>query len=297
MNMKHKILIISLFFINYLAMAQTKEGMLKPPPYNQSIATYGIQVTFYKTVHIIFPTGIKYVDLGSDDLIAGKAEGADNVLRIKSAVEGFPGETNFSVITEDGSFYSFNASYAKEPELLNVEMKDYIENGYSQTRMNIYLKELGNESPALVKMIMRSIYTGNEKRLRHLGSNKFNMQALIKGIYVYNELFYFHVQLTNKSNVPYDIDYVKFKIIDKKSAKRTATQETVIYPIRSYNEQLKIEGNATVRTVFVLKKITFSDDKVMLVEWYEKEGGRHQSIRVESQDINDAYPVSEIKIK
>ena len=85
--------------------------------------------------------------------------------------------------------------------------------------------------------------------------------------------------------------------MDKKTAKRTATQETVLYPIRSYNEQLKIEGNRNVRTVFALKKFTFDDSKILLVEWYEKNGGRHQSIRVDSQDINDVYPISEIKIK
>ena len=294
--MKQLSLLILLIF-TVTVKAQIRESMKIETPHNQSIVSYGIQVTFAKTVHIIFPSAIKYVDLGSTDLIAGKAEGADNVLRIKSSVEDFPGETNFSVITEDGSFYSFDASYSKEPELLTVEMKDYQENGYSQTRMNVYLKELGNESPALVKMIMQSIYSDNEKRLRHLGCNKFKMQALIKGIYVYNELFYFHVQLTNKSNIPYDIDYLKFRIIDKKNARRTATQETVIYPVRSYNEQLKINDHSTVRTIFALKKFTFDDSKILLIEWYEKNGGRHQAIRVESQDISDANPINEIKIK
>ena len=42
----------------------------------------------------------------------------------------FPGETNFSVICEDGSFFSFNAKYAREPEMLNIEMKDFLENGH-----------------------------------------------------------------------------------------------------------------------------------------------------------------------
>ena len=73
------------------------------------------------------------------------------MVRIKAAVEGFTEETNFAVICEDGSFYSFNAKYADEPELLNVEMKDILENtntsDYSQTRMKIYFRELGNESP------------------------------------------------------------------------------------------------------------------------------------------------------
>ena len=139
---------------------------------------------------------------------------------MKATTEGFPGETNFSVICEDGSFYSFNAKYAREPELLNIEMKDFLENedtsDFSHTRMNIYFRELGNESPLLVKLIMQSIYKNNDRKIRHLGSKRFGIQFLIKGIYTYNGMLYVHTQTKNSSNVPFDTDFIKFKIVDKK---------------------------------------------------------------------------------
>ena len=116
------------------------QGITKKLPYRQMVTPYGVQVTFAKTVHIIFPSAVKYVDLGSNYIIAGKADGAENVVRVKATTEGFPGETNFSVICEDGSFYSFNAKYVHEPEMLNIEMKDFLENedttDFSHTRMN-----------------------------------------------------------------------------------------------------------------------------------------------------------------
>ena len=142
------------------------QGITRKLPYRQMVTPHGVQVTFAKTVHIIFPSAVRYVDLGSNWIIAGKADGAENVIRVKATTEGFPGETNFSVICEDGSFYSFNARYAHEPEMLNIEMKDFLENGdttdFSHTRMNIYFRELGNESPLLVKLIMQSIYKGGQ---------------------------------------------------------------------------------------------------------------------------------------
>jgi len=79
------------------------QGITKKLPYRQMVTPYGIQVTFAKTVHIIFPSAVKYVDLGSNYIIAGKADGAENVVRVKATTEGFPGETNFSVICEDGN--------------------------------------------------------------------------------------------------------------------------------------------------------------------------------------------------
>lgn len=63
-----------------------------------------MEVTYDKTSHLIFPTAIRYVDLGSEYLIAGKAEDAENVLRVKASVRDFEPETNFSVITNDGRF-------------------------------------------------------------------------------------------------------------------------------------------------------------------------------------------------
>ena len=89
------------------------------------VPPHGLEVTYDKTVHVIFPSEVRYVDLGSPDLIAGKADGAENVIRVKATVRNFPNETNMSVITEDGSFYTFNVKYADEPLLLNVEMCDF----------------------------------------------------------------------------------------------------------------------------------------------------------------------------
>src|SRR5690606_19518763 len=41
------------------------------------VEPYEMQVTYSKTSHLIFPSTIRYVDLGSEYLIAGKAEDAE----------------------------------------------------------------------------------------------------------------------------------------------------------------------------------------------------------------------------
>ena len=265
------------------------------------VTPHGVQVTFAKTVHIIFPSAVRYVDLGSNWIIAGRADGAENVIRVKATTEGFPGETNFSVICEDGSFYSFNARYAHEPEMLNIEMKDFLENGdttdFSHTRMNIYFRELGNESPLLVKLIMQSIYKEDRREIRHLGCKRFGVQFLLKSVHSHNGLFYFHTETRNRSNVAFWTDFIRFKIVDKKVPKRTAIQERVIDPVRSYNEVLVTEGKSDVRTVYAVPQFTIPDDKLLVIELFEKDGGRHQTIRVENADLVAAKQINELKIK
>ena len=277
------------------------QGITRKLPYRQMVTPHGVQVTFAKTVHIIFPSAVRYVDLGSNWIIAGKADGAENVIRVKATTEGFPGETNFSVICEDGSFYSFNARYAHEPEMLNIEMKDFLENGdttdFSHTRMNIYFRELGNESPLLVKLIMQSIYKEDRREIRHLGCKRFGVQFLLKSVHSHNGLFYFHTETRNRSNVAFRTDFIRFKIVDKKVPKRTAIQERVIDPVRSYNEVLVTEGKSDVRTVYSVPQFTIPDDKLLVIELFEKDGGRHQTIRVENADLVAAKQINELKIK
>ena len=277
------------------------QGITRKLPYRQMVTPHGVQVTFAKTVHIIFPSAVRYVDLGSDWIIAGKADGAENVIRVKATTEGFPGETNFSVICEDGSFYSFNARYAHEPEMLNIEMKDFLENGdttdFSHTRMNIYFRELAGESPLLVKLIMQSIYKEDRREIRHLGCKRFGVQFLLKSVHSHNGLFYFHTETRNRSNVAFRTDFIRFKIVDKKVPKRTAIQERVIDPVRSYNEVLVTEGKSDVRTVYAIPQFTIPDDKLLVIELFEKDGGRHQTIRVENADLVAAKQINELKIK
>ena len=276
------------------------EGYTKKITYDRMIPPHGLEVTFDKTCHVIFPAAIAYVDLGSANIIAGKADGAENVIRVKAAKRGFKGETNMSVITEDGAYYSFNVKYAREPRILNVEMTDFIHDGEAVNRpnnsMNIYLKELGSESPVLVRLVMKSIWKENKRRVKHIGSKSFGIQFLLKGIYTHNGLLYFHTEIKNSSNVPFDVDYITWKIVDKNVAKRTAIQEQVIQPLRTQNFVLNVAGTSNERTVWTMDKFTLPDDKCLVVELAEKNGGRHQSFIIENTDLVRARVISELKV-
>ena len=276
-------------------------GLTRKLTFDRMIPPYGLEVTYGKTTHIIFPSSVRYVDLGSPNLIAGKADGAENVIRVKTTVKDFREETNMSVITESGSFYTFNVKYAEEPLLLNIEMKDFIHDGSEVNRPNnaldIYLKELGCESPKLVHLISKSIHKDNRRHIKHIGSKAFGIQYLLKGIYTHNGLLYFHTEIKNQSNVPFDVDYITWKIVDKKVAKRTAVQEQIVLPLRAQNYATLVPGKKSERTVFTMAKFTIPDDKCIVVELNEKNGGRHQSFVIENEDLVRANTINELQVR
>ena len=305
-HMKKILMVFALLTGMLAAMAQQSngdlyEGLTRKIGFSRMIPPHGLEITYDKTVHVIFPAPVRYVDLGSPNLIAGKADGAENVIRVKATTRHFRQETNMSVITEDGNFYTFNVKYADEPLLLNVEMCDFIHDGESVNRpnnaMEIYLTELDNESPRLVRLIMKSVHENDKRRIRHIGSKRFGVQFLLKGMYTHNDLLYFHTQVKNTSHVPFDVDFITFKIVDKKVVKRTAMQVQVIYPLRAYNYVTRVNGRDSECTVFALPKFTIPDDKKLVVEMLEKQGGRHQRFEVVNEDLVRAETVNELKVR
>lgn len=277
------------------------DGLTRPITFDRMIPPYALEVTFYKTLHIIFPSAIKYVDLGSADIIAGKADGSENVLRVKAALRDFSRETNLAVITEDGSYYTYNVKYADEPAKLNIEMKDFLHDGEAVNRpnnaMDIYLTELDSESPRLVRLIMKSVYRDDKRRIRHIGSKRFGVQFLLKGLYTHGDLLYFHTEVKNGTHVPFDVDFVSFKVVDKKIMKRTAMQEQAVYPLRAYHYITRVDGKKKERSVFALPKFTLPDDKKLVVELAEKQGGRHQEFEVASEDLVRAETINELRVR
>lgn len=294
-----------LIFWVFTVMGQESKGDLfnglsRPITENQVIPSYGIEVTYDKTSNLIFPSPIERVDLGSANLVGGKFPGAENILRIKAAVRGFKVETNFSLVTSDGVFYSFNVRYADEPAKLNINVQDLIYSTYTgnaNEQVSIYRKELGKSNPRLVEMIMKAIYKQDRRIIKDIGAKAFGIQCLLKGIYAHESLLYFYTDIKNTSCINYDIDFIRFKIVDKQVMKRVAIQEIPIIPVEIYNNVTVIEGGKHERSVFVFEKLTIPDDKLLLVEIFERNGGRNYSFKISNSDLMLARGIENLKLQ
>ncbi|MDQ6532159.1 conjugative transposon protein TraN [Flavobacterium sp. LHD-85] len=251
----------------------------------EKIEPYSMEVTYDKTSHLIFPAPIVYVDLGSEYLMASKAQDARNVLRVKAAIRDFEPETNFSVITDEGSFYSFNVHYSSSPQTVSYDLKT-IQNTKNKPGTNDALFEaLGNISPSRAGIIMKCIYNNGKRTVKHLRHNSFGITFTLKGLYIDKGKYFFHTQVLNRTNVPFNIDFVNFRIVDKKTARRTALQQRELQPLSVYKAQDVIEGNSSDQNVFLLDQFTLEDNKILLIEIFEKNGGRHQTLRVKNSDL------------
>lgn len=292
---KNTLIVMVLICTTTISKAQYKDSLISL--FQGSINPYEIEVTYHKTTHLIFPSGVRYVDLGSDFLIADKAADAENVLRIKASQIDFEPETNFSVITEDGRFYNFNVRYSLQPLVMNYDLEKMKKSTSRQNHRDVLFKELGNTDPSLAKLLMEAIHKKNKRIIKHIASKSFGINFMLKGIYIHDGKFYFHTELQNDSALPFNIDFINFKVVDKKTAKRTVVQEKSLMPLRIYEPLLKIESYKINQNVYLLNQFTLSDDKVLVIEIYERNGSRHQVLRIENSDLVNAKPVDELVVK
>ena len=237
------------------------------------------------------------------DIIAGKADGAENVVRVKAAVRNFAAETNLTVITEDGGFFTFDVYYAENPAVstLNLtvqepqpeSMKKPAAVGYPQptapaSESRVLLREVGREKPATIKRMLSDIYRQNRTDVKGIRTKKYGIEVEVLGIYVFNDVIYIHSCILNDTNISFEVDARRFIVADRKLAKRTAQQQTPLEILRVCNDPAVVRGHQRQRTVFALPKLTISDDKVLLLEIIEKNGARHQTVEIPAEELLEA---------
>ena len=260
----------------------------------QELTPRTIEVGFTKTVHILFPAPVTYIDIGSMAIIAGKADGAENVVRVKAAVRDFAEETNLTVITEDGGFYTFDARYAENPSTSTIEIAA-AETPATQPASaseparadegRVLLREVGRERPATVKRVLSDIYRQNRADVKGIHTRKYGVEVEVRGIYVHNDVIYLHVQIANNTNISFEVDYRRFVVADRKAAKRTAQQQRIIEPLRVCHDPSIVRGHQRQRIVLALPKLTLEEDKILLLEIAEKDGARHQYLEISSKEL------------
>jgi conjugative transposon TraN protein len=236
------------------------------------IRSYSLEVTDNKTTNLIFPSAIKSVDRGSKDILAQKAGGVENILKVKADVKSFP-ETNLSVITTDGKLYSFVVGYNPQPsyQSINIETSPVI---YSVPEVN---------KPELAEYCLG--ITDSPSNVHSLADTHAKVSIALNALYNKEDVLFFRLAFHNRSALNYDIDQFRFYIRDYQKAKRTATQEVEIKPLYISGDTATIKGHTYATWVIALSKFTIPDDKFLAIEIMEKNGGRSLFLKVKNRHI------------
>lgn len=226
-----------------------------------------------KTSSLIFPFPILHIDRGTRDILVQQLKEKDNIMLVKAACAGFH-STNLSVLTEDGSLYTFFVSYDSLPAAwvyrLPVQQKMAV-----QTYANSLL-----DNPAL---------------LRKPACKSMDMRFTLEGIYIKDKLLFCRFTFTNAGPLDYDIDYLRFYLRDKRIARRTARQEIEIKPVLIAGNQREVPAYSQKVIVVVVEKFTIPDARIFIAEAGERNGGRHLEMVIRNRDLLKAVVLPDLK--
>ncbi|HNU47256.1 MAG TPA: conjugative transposon protein TraN [Bacteroidia bacterium] len=226
-----------------------------------------------KTTSLIFPFAIKHVDRGSQSILAQQIKDVPTILLVKAAANNFT-ETNLSVVTDDGSLYSFVVCYDLKPAS--------------------WVHYLPVNSKATTAMYANAILD-NQRTIKGIKDKKWQSVAAITGIYIKEDVLFYQLTVENYSAVDYTIDFIRFLIRDKKKGKRTAVQEIELKPQYTVGNTTNLKANSKSVMVFALEKHTIPDVKKMLLQISEKNGGRHFNIKLKNKNILKAITLPDFK--
>lgn len=146
-----------------------------------------------------------------------------------------------------------------------------------------------------------NIYSKENICKRIYGQRNFNkvdrdksgkISARLGGFQIRDNTLYYKVKIENRSNINYDIDFIHFYVRDLETAKRTVTQERELETVYSYGTgNNTVEGQHSEQYVFALDKFPITKDKALIMEIYEKNGGRHLYLKAKQSDIENASAI------
>lgn len=245
----------------------------------QPATTNTLKVSDTKTSHLVCPDKVNYVQAGDYSIVQAEiVPELSNLIRVK-AVQPFEKPTSLTVVCAD-RIYSFELQYGNDaPITYPIETFD------SQKAMTFSGKMMPDY---LLKDLCDQVLDQHRHKFRKRKSEKDGIRVRLNSISLKNDALFFELQITNKTNMAYDVESFNFWITDKKKAKATNVQEYQVFPQYQQNKVQRIPGEVTVREVFVIEKMTIPDERILKIELNEKalgNTGRKLSFNLKNKDI------------
>ena len=119
------------------------------------------------------------------------------------------------------------------------------------------------------------------------------VKAWVSKLSLADNRVFFRLDVRNKSNLPYDVDFIRFYIRDLKTVARMATHEQEIVPVfSSLHKKTTIVKKQEIAKVFAFHRFSLSEDQALNVEIYERHGNRHLYLQIKQKDLDDLQSIS-----
>ena len=223
---------------------------------------------------------VRMVDISTDKVVGDQP--LDNIVRLKPKEAGHEDGEVIAIVTVITERYRTQYALVYTTRLKEAvtdkEILPHERNAYNNPAVSM--------STAEMTRFARRIWN-SPARIRNVATKAHRMVMRLNNIYSVGDYFFIDFSIENKTNIRFDIDEIRVKLVDKKLAKATNAQTIELTPA------MILEPGKTFlhgyRNVLVIKKMTFPNDKLLTVEMTEKQiSGRNISLNIDYEDVLSA---------
>lgn len=245
-----------------------------------AIAT--IEICARGSLHFRSPEPIRYVDL-PPKFITGELP-LKNLLSVKVNTDSLKSNVlsrDLGVVTIVGE--TFMAQYHLLLSSMSTADRSAVDIEILPGEM-VPLDPSGNEisTPKIKSHAMDMLLA----RVKHplTRASMLGISAELNQVYSIGELIFLDISFKNETLMQYDIDEVRFSIEDKKIHRATNQQSIEIQPVFSLYASGSFKKN--FRNIYVVKKVSFSSEKLLKVSLNEKQlSSRTLSLNISYADL------------
>ena len=230
------------------------------------------------TTFVIAEENITMVDISVPDSLVVANQATDNIIRLK-AVRPMEENAKIGVVTLVGerNVAQYNLYYTPDRTTATTEYR-------------IMQREVGSYLNPAVDMDMRTMYSyawkvwDSRKRYYDVTNHGNRLRIKLNNLYSVGGYFFFDISVENSSNIMFEIEDISIKLVDKKQVKSTNYQEVDLFPVLVLQNVRSFKK--TYRNVFVLKKLTFPDEKILTFTIGEEPiSGRSITLSLDYSDV------------
>ena len=242
-----------------------------------------------KNVALFFPEPIRQGLTGSDNFVFTYNREAEQYLGLLQAKPG--NDSNLLVVSSNGSVFSYIVKYKEQLDQLNyfVSKSDTIGNEkpvvHEKPEKNNGLVE-GKDRDSYYNKIC-SYLVDRKQKIGRLKKRHQDIVLSVENIIFDKKELYFVIQIENKSSLDYNLNFLNFGIQTRQKGKKKSSQTIYQEPIYEYDVPSRIKENEVEKLVYVLPKFSLGDDRRVILELNEKNGGRNIELKVPHKYINN----------
>lgn len=239
-------------------------------------------ISMTQVVHLRFSSELKYVNLGSRDIVAKIVDGSKDFVAVK-AREAFSYCTSISCLETNGTMHTFLVAYSEEPGRLEWDMR--FRDAHNGTG---HSAQMGTAlADTTFSLSSFKDIAAMKQELYHIGTRGYGIEVTCENLFVKDDVLFLLISLRNDSAVSYELSAPRFAVESKRRTRRGLQYEKAVFPRQSYGLGTVLPG-AEGRMVFTFDKMALLRGQVFRVYFYEKGGARNLTLTVGMEDVNRA---------